>query len=112
MYDNQGGTLQQLDFSGAADARDYSCAAFNPGGDVAVLGGYNCLSTCSFNAQAGIWEIAGTKKVRQLTSQAVLIGAMYSTEFHIHKFNMPEYPFAQVSDAYCHNMQHTISFRL
>ena len=57
--------LQLLDFSAAADARDFTCAAFNPGGDTAVLGGYNCLSTCSFNSQAGVWEIAGTKKVRQ-----------------------------------------------
>ena len=65
LYDNQGGLIQQLDCSGAADARDYTCAAFNPTGDVAVLGSFNCLSTCSFSAEAGIWEISNTKKVRQ-----------------------------------------------
>ena len=63
VYDTQGSMLQQLDFSHSADARDFTSAAFNPGGDVAVLGGYNCLTTCTFNAQAGVWEIAGTKKV-------------------------------------------------
>lgn len=63
LYDTQGGMLQQLDFSNSADARDFTSAAFNPGGDVVVLGGYDCLTTCTFNAQAGVWEIAGTKKV-------------------------------------------------
>ena len=65
LYDHHGGMIQQLDFSNAPDARDYTCAAFNPTGDVAVLGGYNCLSTCSFSAQAGVWELSNTKKVRQ-----------------------------------------------
>lgn len=65
LYDNQGSMLQQIDFSNAADARDFTSAAFNPGGDVAVLGGFNCLTTCTFNAQAGLWEMAATKKVRQ-----------------------------------------------
>lgn len=63
LYDRLGSMLQQLDFSGAADARDFTCAAFNPAGDVAVLGGFNCLTTCSFNAQAGVWEMSNTKKV-------------------------------------------------
>lgn len=63
LYDRLGAMLQHLDFSGAADARDFSCAAFNPGGDVAVLGGFNCLMTCSFNAQAGVWEMSQAKKV-------------------------------------------------
>ncbi len=65
LYDSQGSMLQQIDFSNAADARDFTSAAFNPGGDVAVLGGFNCLTTCTFNAQAGLWEMAATKKVRQ-----------------------------------------------
>jgi hypothetical protein len=65
LYDNQGSMLQQIDFSNAADARDFTSAAFNPGGDVAVLGGFNCLTTCTFNAQAGLWEMAATKKVCQ-----------------------------------------------
>ncbi len=65
LYDNQGSMLQQIDFSNAVDARDFTSAAFNPGGDVAVLGGFNCLTTCTFNAQAGLWEMATTKKVRQ-----------------------------------------------
>lgn len=69
LYDSMGSILQQLDFSGAADARDFTCAAFNPGGDVAVLGGFNCLTTCSFNAQAGVWEMANTKKVSHLRQQ-------------------------------------------
>ena len=63
LYDDQGGVVQQLDFINAPDARDYTCAAFNPTGDVAVLGGYNCLSTCSFNTKAGVWELSNTKKL-------------------------------------------------
>lgn len=69
LYDRMGSMLQQLDFSGAAGARDFTCAAFNPGGDVAVLGGFNCLTTCSFNAQAGVWEMSNTKKVSLLLQQ-------------------------------------------
>lgn len=63
LYDFQGGALQQLDFSAAPDAHDFTCAAFSPSGDVALLGGYNSISSCSFNAQAGAWELAETKQV-------------------------------------------------
>ena len=69
LYDRMGSMLQQLDFSGPTDARDFTCAAFNPGGDVAVLGGFNCLTTCSFNVQAGVWEVSNTKKVSHLRQQ-------------------------------------------
>ncbi|KAL3149712.1 hypothetical protein ABBQ38_013541 [Trebouxia sp. C0009 RCD-2024] len=68
LYDRQGAMLQHLDFSGAADARDFTCAAFNPAGDVAVLGGFNCLTTCSFNGQAGVWEMSNAKKIENLYS--------------------------------------------
>ena len=63
LYDFQGGVLQQLDFSAAPDVHDFTCAAFSPSGDVCLLGGYNSISSCSFNAQAGAWELAETKQV-------------------------------------------------
>ena len=55
--------LQQLDFSAAPDVHDFTYVAFNPSGDVALLGGYNSISSCSFNNQAGAWELAETKQV-------------------------------------------------
>ena len=66
LYDKLGGLLQQIDFSTAAEGRDFTCVAFNPGGDVAVLGGFDCLTACSLNAQAGVWEMSNTKKVNEL----------------------------------------------
>ena len=61
LYDFQGSVL--LDLSAAPDVHDFTCAAFSPSGDVCLLGGYNSISSCSFNAQAGAWQLAETKQV-------------------------------------------------
>lgn len=63
LYDFQGNMLQQLDFSSAPDAHDFTCAAFNPSGDVALLGGYNSISSCNYNTQACAWELTEAKQV-------------------------------------------------
>lgn len=85
LYDRLGSMLQQLDFGGAADARDFTCAAFNPGGDVAILGGFNCLTACSFNTQAGIWEMSNTKKVGHFIMQNMMPAKAHSEQVALAK---------------------------
>ena len=84
LYDTQGGIIQQLDFSSAPDMHDFTCAAFNPSGDIAVLGGYNSLNSCSFNAQADTWELNTTKQV----SSASCIGGLV---LHLTHMSLPAF---------------------
>ena len=46
---------------------------FDPTGDVAVLGGHNCLSTCSFNTQAGMWELSNIKKRKSESKTCIML---------------------------------------
>lgn len=76
--------LQQLDFSNAPGARDFTCAAFNPSGEVAALGGYNSISSCSFNTQANSWELAETKQVCIQQSSSATICMLVVPDFINH----------------------------
>jgi intraflagellar transport protein 172 len=64
FYDPATGREQQVfDTSGDDDARSFGCAAFNPAGDAAVLGGFDRLHVFSKGGPKGSWQPSGTRQV-------------------------------------------------
>jgi hypothetical protein len=65
FYDPKTGREQAaFDQGGDNGARSFGCAAMNPAGDAAVVGGFNRLYIFARGGPKGLWQPAGVKQVR------------------------------------------------
>jgi intraflagellar transport protein 172 len=72
FYDNEGGVMQQFDFSEREDVREFTTAQFNPSGETVVVGSFNSFYLFSYNSRRGLWEEAGVKHIENFYSVTAL----------------------------------------
>jgi hypothetical protein len=63
FYDQAGRQLAAFDYSSDEGAHDFSCVAFNPSNDAAVVGAASRLYVYSLNNSSGAWEHVAVKQV-------------------------------------------------
>mmetsp|Transcript_30644 Transcript_30644/g.27829 ORF Transcript_30644/g.27829 Transcript_30644/m.27829 type:complete len:722 (+) Transcript_30644:437-2602(+) len=72
FYDHRGNLLQKFDYTNDDKVKDFTCAAFNPGGDGVVVGNFNRFYIYNYNSRRGQWEEAGVKNIENYYSVTAL----------------------------------------
>lgn len=66
FYNADGGVVQNFDYSGDDEVREFTCASFNPSGETVVVGSFNRYYVFSYNMHRQQWEEAGVKVIDNL----------------------------------------------
>jgi len=68
FYDPDGNYLQQFNYAGEENQKEFTCASFNPSGESVVVGSFNKMHIFNYNMRDGKWKEAGLKEVENMYS--------------------------------------------